>query len=130
VACVVAMGGVLRLPKAAVLPSPSRKFRVTLSEALVDGKFFVLPERSIALFKDKDGQVHAISLICTHLGCVVKPIEDGFDCPCHGSHFDMMGEVTKGPAPKALPWLQVTEVGGGVYDIDESKIVPNNMVKI
>ncbi|BAU91306.1 ubiquinol-cytochrome c reductase iron-sulfur subunit [Methylorubrum rhodesianum] len=43
---------------------------------------------------------------CTHLGCV--PIGhsgnyEGWSCPCHGSQFDAVGRVRRGPAPTNLP---------------------------
>ncbi|MEK7834044.1 MAG: Rieske 2Fe-2S domain-containing protein, partial [Acidobacteriota bacterium] len=88
--------GMLKLPKAAVLSSPAKKFSVTLPETLAAGEAFVPPGRAVALFRDGEG-VHAISTICTHLGCVVKPTTEGFECPCHGSRFAVDGEVTKGP---------------------------------
>lgn len=118
-----AMVGMLQMPKAAVLSSPSKKFRVTLPESLAPGVAFVPPGRSVALFRDAEG-VHAISTICTHLGCVVKTLEgEGFECPCHGSKFAADGIVTKGPAPRALPWLKVT-ASGGVLTVDEGATVP------
>ncbi|VVC86255.1 unnamed protein product [Leptidea sinapis] len=44
--------------------------------------------------------------ICTHLGCVPVPNSGdwvgGFYCPCHGSHYDNVGRVRKGPAPTNL----------------------------
>ena len=114
--------GILRLPKAAVLASASKKFRVTLPEALAAGEAFVPPGRSVSLFRDSGG-VYAISNICTHLGCVVKPAEDGFRCPCHGSHFARDGTVTRGPAPQPLPWLKVS-ASGGQWVVDEGATVP------
>ena len=114
--------GIARLPKAAVLSSPSRKFRATLPENLAAGQAFVPPGRSVAIFRDKDG-VHAISLVCTHLGCIVKPSATGFDCPCHGSRFASDGVVTKGPAPAPLPWRKVS-VDGSVCMVDEDASVP------
>ncbi|MGQ9917859.1 MAG: hypothetical protein ACUVS7_10620, partial [Bryobacteraceae bacterium] len=57
--------GMMRLPKAAVLPSPSKKFRVALPETLAAGEPFVPPGRSVALFRDAEG-VYAISTVCTH----------------------------------------------------------------
>ena len=124
---VVAMGfalvGSARLPRAAVVPSPSRKFRVTLPESLPAGEAFLPPGRSVAVFRDAEG-VYAISRICTHLGCLVKNEGEGFQCPCHGSRFALDGTVTKGPAPKALPWMGVTRVAAGTYMVDESKTVP------
>lgn len=121
-ALLFALFGILRLPKAAVLSSPSKKFRVTLPEALATGEAYLPPGRSVALFRDAEG-VYAISTICTHLGCVVKAAAGGFECPCHGSRFAPDGSVTKGPAPKALPWLQVTG-GGEDWVIDEGATVP------
>lgn len=120
---IFALGGILRLPKAAVLPSPSKKFRVSLPESLAPGQAFAPPRRSVALYRDQAG-VYAISTICTHLGCIVKPDAQGFHCPCHGSRFAPDGAVLRGPAPKALPWLAVTRVGEGVYIVDEGKMVP------
>ncbi len=125
----VALLGLLRLPKAAVLPSPSRRFKVNLPESLLPGEPFLPPGRSVALFKDKDGEVYAISTVCTHLGCIVKPVPTGFDCPCHGSRFSAGGQVLGGPAPKGLPWLAVTKAGDATYLVDEGKIVPAKKVK-
>ncbi len=117
-----ALLGALRLPKAAVLPSPSKKFRVTLPDSLAAGEPYLPPGRQVAIFKDAEG-IHAISTVCTHLGCVVKPGPEGFECPCHGSRFARDGAVTKGPAPRALPWMQVTSKGG-VLIVDEGTAVP------
>jgi cytochrome b6-f complex iron-sulfur subunit len=114
--------GAARLPRAAVVPSPSRKFRVTLPESLPPGEPFLPPGRSVAIFRDATG-VYAVSRICTHLGCIVKPEAGGFSCPCHGSRFGGDGAVGKGPAPQALPWLAVTRVSGETYLVDESKAV-------
>jgi nitrite reductase/ring-hydroxylating ferredoxin subunit len=115
--------GMLRLPKAAVLSSPSRKFRVSLPESLPPGEPFVPPGRSVALYQDADG-VWAISTICTHLGCVVKANAQGFECPCHGSRFAKDGAVTKGPAPSALPWRKVVRTGSSCI-VDEDASVPS-----
>ncbi|HSB10116.1 MAG TPA: Rieske 2Fe-2S domain-containing protein [Blastocatellia bacterium] len=114
--------GMLRLPKAAVLASPAKKFSLTLPESLAAGEPFVPPGRSVALFRDADG-VYAISTTCTHLGCVVKASAGAFECPCHGSRFAADGSVTKGPAPRALPWLKVAASGAG-FVVDEGETVP------
>jgi cytochrome b6-f complex iron-sulfur subunit len=119
---VLATLGMIRLPKAAVLSSPSKKFRVNLPETLAAGQAFVPPGRSVALFRDEDG-VYAISLICTHLGCIVKAGVEGFECPCHGSRFALNGSVTRGPAPSPLVWRKLIG-SGGTYIVDESAIVP------
>jgi cytochrome b6-f complex iron-sulfur subunit len=122
-ALLFAMFGALRLPRAAVVPMASRKFRVTLPETLAAGEAFIPPGRSVAVFRDDQG-VFAVSRVCTHLGCLVKSEADGFHCPCHGSRFAPDGQVVKGPAPKALAWLAVTRVAPGTYLVDEGKPVP------
>jgi nitrite reductase/ring-hydroxylating ferredoxin subunit len=121
-ALLFALFGMLRLPKAAVLPSPSKKFRINLPDTLAAGEPYVPPGRQVAIFRDAEG-IHAVSTVCTHLGCVVKPNPEGFECPCHGSRFTRDGGVTKGPAPRALPWLQVSSKGG-VLIVDEGTAVP------
>jgi Rieske Fe-S protein len=114
--------GMLRLPKAAVLPVPARKFRVTLPETLAPGAAWQPPGRNVAVVRDAEG-VFAVSLVCTHLGCIVKPSPTGFDCPCHGSRFAPDGSVTHGPAPVALNWIEVSGADGQ-YTVDESVVVP------
>jgi cytochrome b6-f complex iron-sulfur subunit len=116
--------GAMRLPKAAVLPSPAKKFKVTLPPSLPSAQPYLPIGRSVAIVKEGNS-VHAISRICTHLGCIVKPTETGFDCPCHGSKFAKDGSVIKGPAPKALPWLEVKHLGGDHFIVDEGKNVPS-----
>jgi len=117
-----ALVGMARLPKAAVVSSPSRKYRVTLPESLAPGSAFVPPGRSVALFRDGEG-VFAISTVCTHLGCIVKHGPGGFECPCHGSRFDAGGKVEKGPAPSPLVWHKVSADGDG-WIVDEGTSVP------
>ena len=121
-ALVFALIGSLRLPRAAVLPVPPRKYKVRLPETLAAGVGYQPPGRNVALVRDADG-VYAVSLVCTHLGCIVKPTVTGFDCPCHGSRFGSDGSVTRGPAPVALNWLEVTGAEGD-YTVDESVAVP------
>jgi glycine/D-amino acid oxidase-like deaminating enzyme/nitrite reductase/ring-hydroxylating ferredoxin subunit len=57
-----------------------------------------------AVYRDDGGTVHAVSAKCTHLGCVVgwNSGEKSWDCPCHGSRFDVDGNVLNGPAVKPL----------------------------
>ncbi len=114
--------GMLRLPRPAVMPSPSKKFKVRLPESLPLGTPFIPPGRAVALYRTGDG-VYALSLVCTHLGCVVKPWGEGFECPCHGSFFGQDGAVTKGPAPKPLAWLKLTGSNGS-YVVDQGSTVP------
>ncbi|MGI5128177.1 FAD-dependent oxidoreductase [Pseudonocardia sp. CA-107938] len=56
------------------------------------------------VYRDDDGGVHAVSARCTHLGCLVRfnGAERSWDCPCHGSRFDVDGAVLEGPAVERL----------------------------
>ncbi|WP_229859452.1 FAD-dependent oxidoreductase [Streptomyces poonensis] len=60
--------------------------------------------KQIAVHRDEGGQLHALSARCTHLGCIVSfnSAERSWDCPCHGSRFDVDGKVIQGPATKPL----------------------------
>jgi Rieske Fe-S protein len=58
----------------------------------------------VAAYRDEDGTLQEVSAVCTHLGCQVKwnQAERSWDCPCHGSRFDVSGRVIQGPAVKDL----------------------------
>jgi cytochrome b6-f complex iron-sulfur subunit len=124
-----ALVGMLRLPKAAVLSSPSKRFRVSLPQTLAAGEAFTPVGRNVAVYRDEQG-VYAISRVCTHLGCIVKPTAEGFECPCHGSRYDRNGVVTKGPAPRPLEWLEVKEQGGTLYVDEGASVSAGTRVKV
>lgn len=67
----------------------------------------------------KDGSFLAISPICTHLGCTITWDEETqkFICPCHGSTFNMVGEVVSSPATRPLDIFPTR--------IEDSKIIVN-----
>src|SRR3954453_7923679 len=58
----------------------------------------------VPAYRDDDGTLHQVSAVCTHLGCQVQwnRAERSWDCPCHGSLFDVSGRVIQGPAVKGL----------------------------
>jgi Rieske Fe-S protein len=59
---------------------------------------------TIALYKDDQHQLHGVNPACTHIKCTVawNESERSWDCPCHGSRFDIDGNVLTGPARKDL----------------------------
>ncbi len=58
----------------------------------------------LGVYRDTAGTAHAVSLRCTHLGCLLRfnAAETSWDCPCHGSRFDVDGGVLEGPAVQPL----------------------------
>ena len=76
------------------------------------------------------GGVFALSAVCTHLGCITRYLsnENAIACPCHGSRFDLDGNVTHGPAPHPLPWLEVKADAAGNLLVDTSVVVPHGKV--
>lgn len=58
----------------------------------------------VAVYRDEHGAVHSVSARCTHMGCTVRwnDAERSWDCPCHGSRFDVTGQVLEGPAVDSL----------------------------
>ena len=79
----------------------------TSSENLPRGQAHVVRDGlgKMGVYRDDDGDLHAVSMRCTHLGCLVRfnAAERSWDCPCHGSRFDVDGEVLEGPATRPLP---------------------------
>jgi cytochrome b6-f complex iron-sulfur subunit len=74
--------------------------------AIKEGQTHLEIERVI-LIRSRD-QIRAVSAICTHQTCVLRVETAGFICPCHGSEFDALGRVTKGPAARDLPWYKLS----------------------
>ncbi|HOC38607.1 MAG TPA: FAD-dependent oxidoreductase [Thermodesulfobacteriota bacterium] len=54
----------------------------------------------VAAFQDEQGTKLVLSSSCTHMGCTVgwNNAERSWDCPCHGSRFDVEGHVIQAPA--------------------------------
>ena len=57
-----------------------------------------------AVYRDENGELHALSATCTHLGCLVafNDAERAWECPCHGSRFAIDGSILQGPANRPL----------------------------
>lgn len=108
-----------------VLYEPSKVFKVGTLSNFPIGSRIVIEGRGIEIVRERDG-MHAISLVCTHLGCLIKPVENdadmGYMCPCHGSTFALNGDVQGGPAPKNLPWYEMFMDHTGALVVDTSKV--------
>jgi cytochrome b6-f complex iron-sulfur subunit len=130
-ACAVAAAGsglvTLQFLEPKVLFEPPTTFRA--------GNPVDYPEGTVRFHKEQKayvvggaGGVYALSAVCTHLGCITRYLSDEgvIACPCHGSRFDLEGNVVHGPAPRPLPWIEVKEEATtGTLLVDTSVVVPH-----
>jgi glycine/D-amino acid oxidase-like deaminating enzyme/nitrite reductase/ring-hydroxylating ferredoxin subunit len=76
-----------------------------------EGRLVRVAGKRLAVYRDFDGSVRAVSSVCTHLACHVhfNNAERTWDCPCHGSRFDVEGRVLEGPALKPLARAELSD---------------------
>jgi cytochrome b6-f complex iron-sulfur subunit len=62
--------------------------------------------------------------VCPHLGCRVPECDTSqwFECPCHGSRYNRVGEKRAGPAPRGMDHFAMS-VDGGVFTVDTGAII-------
>ncbi|MDQ7781331.1 MAG: ubiquinol-cytochrome c reductase iron-sulfur subunit [Desulfomonilaceae bacterium] len=84
----------------------TRQFSRQIIDDLRPGQPVHVSEAGAWLIK-RDDEVVAFDDRCTHLGCRQKwnSQESRFECPCHGSIFDIDGNVQRGPAVSPMPRL-------------------------
>ena len=63
---------------------------------------------------------------CPHLGCRVPDCATSrwFECPCHGSQYNQVGEKKGGPAPRGMDRFPISVDGGGNVSVDTGTVVP------
>ena len=97
-----------------------------------EARAYVLPfsETSAGASQFTDGSTIAGGLVavyqrCVHLGCRVPwcNSSQGFECPCHGSKYNMVGEYYAGPAPRNLDRFVVNVSSSGKLIIDTGTII-------
>jgi cytochrome b6-f complex iron-sulfur subunit len=105
-----ASGGTLVLGKPSNYPPESATY-------VPDGRLFVA---------NTGTRIFALSQRCPHLGCRVPFCDSSgrFECPCHGSKYDLGGEWIEGPAPRGMDRYQLTvDSSTGVLVADTSKVI-------
>lgn len=93
--------------------------QVRLARDLVNvggAHFFAYQGRPAVVLQPRAGEFIALSAVCTHLGCIIKWVDDAqeFLCPCHAGRFAPTGQVLGGPPPRALDIYAVTLDGDDI----------------
>ncbi|GLU49397.1 hypothetical protein Nans01_37480 [Nocardiopsis ansamitocini] len=65
----------------------------------------------LVITQARPGEYRAFGATCTHGGCTVQEVTEDIHCLCHGSRFDLEGEVVKGPATEPLEPFEVRVEG-------------------
>ena len=68
--------------------------------------------KQCAVYRNEKGETIAVSATCSHLGCLVgfNDAERSWDCPCHGSRFDIDGAILQGPAVTPLMSVPLEDI--------------------
>jgi cytochrome b6-f complex iron-sulfur subunit len=72
-----------------------------------------------------DGGIIALYQKCPHLGCRVPECvtSQWFECPCHGSQYNRVGEKRGGPAPRGMDRFAVSVDASGALTVDTGSII-------
>ena len=81
------------------------------------GIIFPFGSRPALLVLSSDGKYHALSAVCTHLGCTVQYRSDLNEvwCACHNGIYDVNGRNISGPPPQPLESYGVMLKGNEIY---------------
>lgn len=98
---------------------------VPFDRDLLNGSSFEDVSFVVAGGEDDGVALMALWQRCVHLGCRVPTCipSQGFECPCHGSKYNMSGEYAAGPAPRNLDRFGVTVSDAGDLIIDTGTVV-------
>lgn len=102
---------------------PPSKFSIGKPANYPDGAQMTIIDQKVSVIRHGNN-IGAISLVCKHLGCTVAASSTGYDCPCHGSKYDALGQVTHGPAQANLDWFGINLLPSGELQVDKSNINP------
>jgi cytochrome b6-f complex iron-sulfur subunit len=93
--------------------APPPPTEVQVGDMPVGGTKEILYGTDPAIVMRSEDDFLVLSLVCTHLGCIVKwqPEKQSFHCPCHAASFDKTGRVTGGPPPAPLEKLAFKQSG-------------------
>ncbi len=74
-----------------------------------EGRLVKYEGETLAIYKDENGEAHALNPVCTHAKCMVdwNGAEKTWDCPCHGARYSVSGTVLTGPASRGLEIVEL-----------------------
>ncbi len=81
------------------------------------GKIIRFGNKPVLVVYSADGNLHALSAECTHLGCTVQFRKD-LDliwCACHNGKYDLNGRNISGPPPRPLTPFKVIVKAGEIF---------------
>ena len=90
------------------------KFEIPITEVEEikngEGKIINSNGKKVAVYKDENGKIYAVKPICSHLGCELtwNSLEHTWDCPCHGSRFDVNGKSIETPSINNLERIELS----------------------
>jgi cytochrome b6-f complex iron-sulfur subunit len=93
----------------------------TLSDYATDGATDQFAESDGIIVVRSGGKIYATSALCTHQACAMKLVGQQLRCPCHGSRFDLRGNVIKGPATESLAYFGIAVNGQGRMIVDKTR---------
>lgn len=69
-----------------------------------EGKIIELDGKKVGVYRNEAGKCFFVKPVCAHLGCELSfnSLEKTWDCPCHGSRYDIYGKVICEPAIESL----------------------------
>lgn len=72
------------------------------------GKVVRYKGKKRAVYRDSNGKLHAIGSMCPHLHGELKWNKNSmcWECPCHGSQFDIDGNIISSPATKSCKSME------------------------
>lgn len=113
-----------------VLYEPPTTFKIGKPADYPPNSVTFVQDQKLFVVRGKDGieGIRIISSVCTHMGCTPKWVEakNQWVCPCHGSVFNLKGNVIAGPAPKSLPWYKAVIASDGKIIVNSKDYVKSD----
>lgn len=90
---------------------PVQSIDVVAEMAPGEGRLVQYEGEKLGLYKDEQGQLHAVLPSCSHMHCDVQwnGTEKSWDCPCHGARYAPNGDLLNGPSTAPLKTIRLAD---------------------